>query len=164
MGNRILPYDQRQKYQIGDICKIARSNNEFRYPPINDEETCGYGLYAQIVGSYWQLCGTFSYFCDKDGKFIDWNKNLVRYSIIIPKHINHQCYNEKGEWEYNGSWSGSNEPFGWAWLDEKQFDFVRHPTKEEKEFALKEYWDNIDRYGRAYGWKDVIPAGPQIKE
>ena len=47
-----LPYDKRQTYQIGDICRIIHANNEMRYPPIKDEETKGYGLLVQITGSY----------------------------------------------------------------------------------------------------------------
>lgn len=162
MDSRILPYDERQKYQIGDICKIVRANNEFRYPPIKDEETSGYGLYVQIVGSYWQLCGCCFSLYDDNFNFVEWVKDMSKYHIIVPKHLNPQCYNKKGEWEYKGSRCGSKEPFGWAWVAESQLDFVRHPTVEEKEFALKEYWSNIDRYGRAFGWKDVFPAGQKV--
>lgn len=150
-----LPYDERQTYQIGDICRIVRANNEMRYPPIKDEETEGYGLLVQIVGSYWQRCGTVSAWYDNDDNFLEWGKNLVDYSIIIPKHLNPQCYNSKGEWEYKGCWSISQRPFGWSWINEYQLEFIRHPTKEEKNFALQEYWQHIKDYGRPFGWKDV---------
>ena len=150
-----LPYDERQTYQIGDICRIVRANNEMRYPPIKDEETEEYGLLVQIVGSYWQRCGSCGAFFDSDNNFLEWGKNLVDYSIIIPKHLNPQCYNSKGEWEYKGCWSSSQRPFGWSWVDECQLEFIRHPTKEEEKFALQEYWQHIKDYGRAFGWKDV---------
>ena len=71
-------------------------------------------------------------------------------SIIIPKHLNPQCYNSKGEWEYKGCWSSSQKPFGWSWVNECQLEFIRHPTKEEENFALQEYWQHIKDYGRAY--------------
>lgn len=87
--NHKLPYDKRQTYQIGDICRIVHANNEMRYPPIKDEETKGYGLLVQITGSYWQRCGTVSVWYDNNGNFLEWAKNLLDYSIIIPKHLIH---------------------------------------------------------------------------
>ena len=39
-----LPYDKRQTYQIGDICRIVHADNTFTYPPIKDKETKGYNL------------------------------------------------------------------------------------------------------------------------
>src|SRR5699024_6455736 len=100
-------------------------------------------------------CGSCGGFFDSDNNFLEWGKDLVDYSIIIPKHLNPQCYNSKGEWEYKGCWSSSQRPFGWSWVDECQLEFIRHPTKEEEKFALQEYWQHIKDYGRAFGWKDV---------
>ena len=73
-----LPYDKRQTYQIGDICRIVRADNKFRYPPIKDEETDGYGLLIQIIGSYWQLCGSYG------GVFDSKNNFLVSSSLGLP--------------------------------------------------------------------------------
>lgn len=153
--NHKLPYDKRQTYQIGDICRIVHADNRFRYPPIKDEETDGYSLLIQIIGSYWQLCGSYGGVFDSENNFLGWAKNLVDYSIVIPKHLNPQCYNSKGEWEYKGFWLNSQRPFGWAWVNEYQLEFIRHPTKKEEKYALQEYWQNIEDYGRRFGWKDI---------
>lgn len=151
-----LPYDERQTYQIGDICRIVRANNEMCYPPIKDEETKGYGLLVQIVESYWQRCGALCKCYDENNKFIGYGKNLVDYSITVPKNLNPQCYNFKGEWKYKGSRAGgSQRPLGWSLINEIQLEFVRQPTEKEKEFALQEYWKNIEDFGRAFGWKDI---------
>ena len=132
-----LPYNKRQTYQIGDICRIVRANNEMRYPPIKDEETKGYGLLVQIVGSYWQRCEALYKRYYENNKFIGYGKNLVDYSIIVPKNLNPQCYNSKGEWEYKGSRAGGGQrPLRWSWVNEIQLEFIRHPTEKEKRICI----------------------------
>ena len=117
----------KQKFQIGDICKITRANNDILcYPKKKDEETLGFGLYVMIVGSYGQIFPTI-------------NKNdLNNYEIFVPYHLNKEIF------IYNGfnfickipngmSCYEAKEPIGtgWAWVSSEQLDFIRKPNKKD---------------------------------
>ena len=68
-----LPYDVNQKFQIGDIVKIVKTDC---YPPIK----IGYEQYFMITGSYWQCCGSRFYYKPYN-KWIP-SKNLNEYRVL----------------------------------------------------------------------------------
>lgn len=49
-----MPYEPKQKFQVGSVCKIIKPNNIFRYPPISDDEYEFRNRECIILGTYAQ--------------------------------------------------------------------------------------------------------------
>lgn len=130
-------YQEGQKFQIGDICKIVHTNNTFRYPPLEDKDDNYVGLYVIILGSYWQICGSPYELHYADGSMSKY-KNTSDYQVIAPYCLNKtKCKKLDGGYEYYGIQSGSKE-MRWAWVDEGQMEFVRHWNEDEYDVYIKE--------------------------
>ena len=123
-----------QKFKIGDICKIVRADNTFRYPKIKDEEEIGFGCYVMIIGSYGQI---FPDIC---------SSNTSCYSVYLPKHLNAHIYDKSlfpnqnyADFDcYIPGFGYCNGEFAWAWVSEHCMDFICHPSELDID-ALKKY-------------------------
>ena len=146
--NKIIPYDKKQKFQIGDICKIIHTDNTFRYPKLKDEDDWKVGLYVIITGSYWQLYGSNCFYIvteNENGFEFEPLKNLSDYSVIVPRNLNPQCYDKEGNWNYGGLWTyiHKNDNFGWAWVNNCCLEFIRKPNEEELNIAINKFYMNL---------------------
>ena len=127
-------YEEGQSFQIGSFCKIVDVNNTFCYPPISKDEYWCYNLIVQIVGSYWQLCGTYFYYPKNDK--MEPIKNLSSFQVILSKKDNPQCF-KNGEFNYKDK-QGNIIP-QWAWIEDFQLEFYKNPSEDEFKQAIKLY-------------------------
>lgn len=102
-----LPIELRQKFQIGDICKIVQkgkfASRRFQYPPSELED---YKKDRECV-----ILHTYSQ--------VYWGENFDDYSVyLLPRNKN----------EYTGSLS---------WMEGNQLEFIRKPTSEEIEIVIQ---------------------------
>lgn len=137
-----LPINTKQKFQIGDICRIVRADNSFCYPPKKDEDAEGYNCLVVIMYSYAQC-------------FPDINPaDTSSFEVYLPQWLNPQKYDKKG-WYHGKMWSCQGE-MSWAWVHECQLEFVRKPTKEEIKkiitFGEKTRWKEYKELNDDWQW------------
>ena len=136
-----LPVNPNQKFQIGDICKIVRADNSFRYPPLEDEETTGYGCLIVIMYSYAQCFPNIG------------PRNTDDFSVCLPNWLNPHKFDKRGY--FKGDFIAKNE-LEWAWVSEMQLEFVRKPTEEEIEKIIaigeKTTWKKYKKEDECWIW------------
>ncbi len=103
-----LPIELRQKFQIGDICKIVQKGKfayrRFQHPP-SELEDYKKDRECIILHTYPQVY---------------WGENFDDYCVyLLPRNKN----------EYTGSL---------AWIEGNQLEFIRKPTSEEIEIVVQE--------------------------
>lgn len=81
--NKKLPYEDRQKFQIGDICKIVHTDNGLRFPKITDEKDINYGRECIILHTYSQVF---------------WGSNYNDYSVYLLPIKNTDAYSGSFAW------------------------------------------------------------------
>lgn len=133
-------YEKNQPFQIGTFCKIIGVNNTFCYPPMPKEEYLCYNLIVQIIGSYWQLCGTYFYY-SKDDR-MEPIKNLSSFQVILSKKDNPQCF-EDGIFNYNNIMCTKVPQ--WSWIEDFQMEFYRNPDENELEKAIELYKEAVHK-------------------
>lgn len=139
-----------QKYQIGDICRVAHADNRMRYPLKKDEEETAYGCYVMILGSYGQIYPQINPHDTSD------------YSVYIPKHLNSNLYDETGLAHIpNVGWISGE--FGWSWATDTMLEFVKKPTKEDLRLAIEYNKNSFGKYYDGYihiwkNWEDMAQS------
>lgn len=72
-----MPYNSKQKFQIGSVCRIIMPDNTFTYPPIKEEEYEFRNRECIILGTYAQ-------------KYL--GENYRDYSVYLLPTLNNKDY------------------------------------------------------------------------
>lgn len=98
------------KFQINDICKIIDIYDftGFSHPNPPPWDEWKLGLIVRITKN--------------------WGSD---YAVEVPRELNPQCYNEKGEWDYLNAWC-STKCFGWSWVQERNLKLVEKYSFDEE--------------------------------